>query len=396
MAAATAERDGIQANLLDLDGSFGNRMLAGAATDRGVEAALGGGRRRPGHLVGSLHRLCGGRGQGRRTAGTARRRIGGRGTGPDHHHAERAVGGARRRSAAGAGVISPKPGPDRAHPPRRWREMRRAFASVTEVAAAAESVWNETADGLSEIGAMLAAANEQAAGLGDDELTSALATAGAELGRLREVLNSDPLALWQGGRVDIARLERLRDAGAAGRGASRRPRRVARGHAAADLCGCGGRRRRCGRLGGRRCRPGPGIGEDRRRRPAAAASRGRRLGHAAGRAGQRSRPRDGGPGWRQSWTPSRRRRPLPCSGTGTAERSAAALLGRRDELRGLLDAYQAKAARLGAAEDTELTARYQRARDLLWTAPCDLAAAAAAVTYYQQAILALNGRRQPR
>src|SRR5215468_2246096 len=31
VAAATAERDGIQANLLDLDGSFGKQMLAGAA-----------------------------------------------------------------------------------------------------------------------------------------------------------------------------------------------------------------------------------------------------------------------------------------------------------------------------------------------------------------------------
>ncbi|HYA52214.1 MAG TPA: hypothetical protein VEG33_13685, partial [Streptosporangiaceae bacterium] len=31
VAAATAERDGIQANLLLLDGSFGKRMLAGAA-----------------------------------------------------------------------------------------------------------------------------------------------------------------------------------------------------------------------------------------------------------------------------------------------------------------------------------------------------------------------------
>ena len=31
VTAATAERDGIQANLLDLDGSFGKRMLAGAA-----------------------------------------------------------------------------------------------------------------------------------------------------------------------------------------------------------------------------------------------------------------------------------------------------------------------------------------------------------------------------
>jgi chromosome segregation ATPase len=79
-----------------------------------------------------------------------------------------------------------------------------------------------------------------------------------------------------------------------------------------------------------------------------------------------------------------------------AERVAAALLRRRDELRGLLDAYQAKAARLGAAEDAELTRRYQRAAGLLWTAPCDLAAASAAVADYQRAILALGGRRQPR
>ena len=53
-------------------------------------------------------------------------------------------------------------------------------------------------------------------------------------------------------------------------------------------------------------------------------------------------------------------------------------------------------ARLGAAEDAELTSRYQRAAGLLWTAPCDLAAASAAVADYQQAILALGGRRQPR
>ena len=39
--------------------------------------------------------------------------------------------------------------------------------------------------------------------------------------------------------------------------------------------------------------------------------------------------------------------------------------------------------------------RYQQAYDLLWAALCDLAAAAAAVTRYQQAIVALSGRRQP-
>jgi len=73
------------------------------------------------------------------------------------------------------------------------------------------------------------------------------------------------------------------------------------------------------------------------------------------------------------------------------ERTAATVLSTRDELRGLLRAYQAKAARLGAAEDPGLTERYDRARGLLWTAPCDLAAAADAVTGYQQAVLALGG-----
>jgi len=75
----------------------------------------------------------------------------------------------------------------------------------------------------------------------------------------------------------------------------------------------------------------------------------------------------------------------------TIERTVVDALGRRDELRGLLGAYQAKAARLGAAEDPGLTERYNHARGLLWTAPCDLAAAADAVTGYQRAVLALGG-----
>jgi hypothetical protein len=79
-------------------------------------------------------------------------------------------------------------------------------------------------------------------------------------------------------------------------------------------------------------------------------------------------------------------------GCRDAERQATELIDRRDELRGLLDAYQARAAKLGGAEDSELEKRYDRARDLLWTAPCDLPAAAAAVTGYQQAVLALSGR----
>jgi hypothetical protein len=71
----------------------------------------------------------------------------------------------------------------------------------------------------------------------------------------------------------------------------------------------------------------------------------------------------------------------------------ATALGHRDELRGLLDAYKAKAARLGLGENPDLAARYEQAHDLLWTRPYDPAAAEAAVASYQQAILE-EGRRR--
>ena len=75
-----------------------------------------------------------------------------------------------------------------------------------------------------------------------------------------------------------------------------------------------------------------------------------------------------------------------------AERAVVAAMAKRDELRGLLGAYKAKAARLGAAEDAGLAERYDQARNLLWTAPCDLAAAEAAVAGYQQAVLGVQPR----
>ncbi|MFI8965618.1 hypothetical protein ACIGO8_26305 [Streptomyces sp. NPDC053493] len=57
----------------------------------------------------------------------------------------------------------------------------------------------------------------------------------------------------------------------------------------------------------------------------------------------------------------------------------------RAELRGRLDAYKAKVARLGAAEDPLLVERYDTARRMLWSAPCDLRVAEQAVLRYQQA-----------
>ncbi|TMR89606.1 hypothetical protein [Nonomuraea basaltis] len=62
------------------------------------------------------------------------------------------------------------------------------------------------------------------------------------------------------------------------------------------------------------------------------------------------------------------------------------LVGRRDELRGRLGACQAMAVRKGMAEDPNASELFERARALLWSAPCDLTKAAAAVETYQRAI----------
>ncbi|MFI8170024.1 hypothetical protein ACIGAN_27235 [Streptomyces sp. NPDC085931] len=63
----------------------------------------------------------------------------------------------------------------------------------------------------------------------------------------------------------------------------------------------------------------------------------------------------------------------------------------RAELRGRLDAYKAKVARHGLAEDTLLVERYEKARRMLWSAPCDLRAAEQAVLRYQRAAAELLG-----
>jgi chromosome segregation ATPase len=70
----------------------------------------------------------------------------------------------------------------------------------------------------------------------------------------------------------------------------------------------------------------------------------------------------------------------------TSVRAIAGLLDRRAELRGRLEAYQVKAARLGHSEDAELTRLHDDAHGILFTAPCDLPAATRALNRYRQAI----------
>jgi len=393
VAAATAERDGIQANLLDLDGSFGKQMLAGAAltgeskrrwdvaaanlaalweiftayaavVDKAAERLAGARRPSSRELAQITTMLNGTSVELTRTVPLARRELTETG----------------RSDLTLAAAV---------------REMKRAFARVADVVAAAEGVWNETADGLSEIDAQLAAAKEQARDLGDNEVTGALAAAGDELNRLREVLNSDPLAFWQGGQVDTTRLGRLREqataaaARAAGLARLRADTQQRISAAAAAVAAAtaawqdatAARDRATAKIAPGTLPPPPAeaVGLDVR---LATLDKLKAAGRWARLAAELDTIETEAPAATQRYR--------------DAERAAAALLGRRDELRGLLDAYQAKAARLGAAEDTELMERYQQAYDLLWTAPCDLAAAAAAVTRYQQAIVALSGRRQRR
>ncbi|MGW5234277.1 hypothetical protein ACWEQU_18770 [Streptomyces nodosus] len=68
----------------------------------------------------------------------------------------------------------------------------------------------------------------------------------------------------------------------------------------------------------------------------------------------------------------------------------------RAELRGRLDAYKAKVARHGLAEDPLLVERYDAARRMLWSAPCDLRVAEQAVLRYQRAAVELLDPRVPR
>jgi len=391
-AAATAERDSIQTNLLELDGSFGKQMLAGAVltgeSKRRWEAAaadlaalwetfttyaavvdqaaelLAGARRSSDRELAQITTLLTGTSvEVTRSVPLARRDLTETG---------------RSRLSLAAAV----------------REMRRSFDGVGDVVAGAESVWNETADGLSEIGAELDAAKKQLGDTGDDEAAAALAAARDELGRLRDLLNADPLALWQGGSVDTARLGRLRKqaAAAAARAAeiarvrADAQRRIAAAAAAVSAASAAfadavaARDRAAARIAAAELPPPPAeaVGLDVR---LAALDKLK----AAGRWGRLAEELDTIEA--QAAAAGQR-----CRDT---QQAAAALLDRRNELRGLLDAYQIKAARLGAAEDSELSRLYDQAHELLWTAPCDLAAAAAAVTRYQQATLALSGRRQP-
>jgi hypothetical protein len=389
--AAVSERDTIQQNLLELDGSFGKRLLAGAkltgGTQKRWEAAsadlaslwetfsaysavvdrageiMAGLRRSPGPQLAQVSSLLYGQSVQLNRPPSAQSRADLTSTGVTMVSVYTAV-----------------------------REMKPAFASVTEVVAAAEAVWNEAADQLQQIGTDLGTARQQAAGLADEALAGVLMAADNDLAQLRDLLNCDPLALWQGGRVDGSRLDRLKERAAAAlaragdlatlrANSSRRIDAVATTVAAARQAwqdAMAARERTAAKIAAAPLPTPPNVS-----------------GLAPRLASLNTLTTEGRWARLDSELDLLEKQATALArDCRDAEQQATALLDRREELRGLLDAYRARAAKLGGAEDSDLDARYDRAHDLLWTAPCDLPAATDAVNGYQQAVLSLSARGQ--
>jgi hypothetical protein len=384
-AAVLAERDAIQANLLELDGGFTRRLLDGAtltgqtrerwdavsATLAGLwetylaysavvdrVAELGTGAHRPAKKdLADLDSLLTGASvlMARGTVPLARRNLSDTGV----------------QAVTLIGAVA---------------AMRRSFSEVAEVISAVEAVWAQVGERLDATEAELSADLARAAGLGP-ELEAALRDAQAGLQAAREAANADPLRLSSDGRVDTSAADLLREqvAGLTARIAEldrvrSQARRRIDGLSAAVTAARAARadavaawQRAAQRIAALQPLP-PDIAEPPLDTLAALAAAGR---------------------WSELGTELDR-----CDGALTAavkqtedcERSAAAGVASRDELRGLLGAYKAKAARLAVAEDPDLVASYDQARDLLWTAPCDLTAAAVAVAGYQRAIHAKTMR----
>ena len=398
VTAVLAERDAVQANLLELDGSFAKQVLEGATLtgqtrDRWATASaslatlwetflaysavvdriaeLGTGSKRPARRdLPELNALL--------TGGCVQL------PGAPVPLARRDLAAAGRPPVTLAAAVG---------------AMRRAFTEVTEVTSAVEAVWAALAVPLDAATGELARVRSLTDGLGAD-IQAEFRDAENALAAQRAAANANPLALWQPapgrttartageGRVDTSAADRLREQVAAltpriveldrvRQQARRRIDDLAAATAAARTArqdALAARRDAAVRISAL-----PTLPSEISQPPLTA------LAALA----------DGGQWSRLATELDRCEAELAATAAQTADmtKRAAAAIDKRDELRGLLRAYKAKAARLGGAEDPDLAARYEQAHGLLRTAPCDLAAAEAAVAAYQRAILEGEGRR---
>jgi hypothetical protein len=360
-AEVLAEREAIQANLLELDGSFVKRMLEGAALTGQTRqrwtaaaaslaalwetylayaavvdriAALGGGGRRPSKR--ELPELT-----GLLTGGCVQL--------PDAPAGSGGPTRPRRRDLASTG-----------RPPVTLATavgvMRRSFAEVTEVTSAVEAVWAAVGPPLEAVEAELASSRPLAAGLGAD-IEAAFRDVEADLGALRSASNTDPLALMRDGRVDTSAADRLRDQAAElGTRIAELDRLRSQARSRIDSLAAAARAARADRE--------DAITARQRAAALVTIALPRPPDIADPRLAGLSALAAGGQWGRLRAELDRCEAELAASAAQTQEvrRLAAAALARRDELRGLLGAYKAKAARLGASEDVAISRRYDQAR----------------------------------
>ena len=352
--AAVAERDAIQANLLELDSSFGKQLLAGAeltgATRRRWDATSA--------TLGTLWQVFEAYSAVvDQAAEAATRHLGPR----ELAAISELLAGRSVQLASGPAPLAGRDLADPGHEDLTMAtavaRMRGAFSAVTEVVTAAEHVWTEVAGRLD--------AARRRAGPGD---------AAGHDARRRGADRQPDRRPGQAGPA--ARHAELRPAGAVAAGRHGRhlgsgpPRRAGHrggepGRRTGPAAGRSPPARHRGHDGGGRGPFGPrgrrrglaaGGGEDRRRGAAAPRPRTWRTCPAGWPTSARCWPAAGGRAWRPSWTCSSASWPPRRPAFREAERAVVAAMAKRDELRGLLGAYKAKAARLGGAEDPGLAA----------------------------------------
>ncbi|MFI0487362.1 hypothetical protein [Actinomadura sp. 9N215] len=261
--------------------------------------------------------------------------------------------------------------------------MTPLYEEAARAVAALDTVWSALLSRLAEVEAERRAAEELLGSLGGAE--PKLDRLRADLAAVAAVVRSDPMALARDGRADTGRLDAIRTGLA----------EVRRGLAEAERLRDGFADRLRGvaavleRLRGTEA-------EARRVRDEVLAKIAKptlpdlpELSAAlADRLAAVARPAHGA-----AWSDlAERVAALERAANDALERAREAtgvirgLLDRREELRGRLEGYRVKAARLGHAEDTELARMYEQARELLWTSPCDLRKATVTLSGYQQAI----------
>lgn len=266
--------------------------------------------------------------------------------------------------------------------------MSADYEEVTEVVSVAETAWDALHPRLAELDAMWQEIGtlSDMVELGDTE-HEALRT---ELELVSEVVRSDPLSLFEGGRVDTSSLERMRGRLERIRGELRDALRmrdsynesVDRLSSAVDDVETVLRRARELRFQVVRKISSPEAVEVPDPVPALRTRlKGMDVLRTQGR-------------WRDLGALlGELQRAVHTAADDARERESnlTGLLERRAELRGRLDAYRARAVRLGFAEVERLAELHREAHWGLWSAPCDLRRATVALSAYQRTLVELSG-----